>query len=481
MDNFNDNQNQWAENIDAIENTEKSENTDTEVAKPTIPQAPQNIVTQPVDAAESTPVNETTPYREYVMKTQPQPAEYSVNTTTPKAQSNKMSAGLKAFMIIALTFIGALLVAFIAYISISTPLNNQNISKEYFYSTPEVTVPTEVPTENQSQGSYDPESQTDKDFKGLKLEQKPNKDKDKYGANYTFKALDNAVVGIICYEKDSGYSGDYRVQGTGIILTKDGYIVTNSHIINNSRNSYDIKIVTKDKEEYVAEVVGFDSRTDLAVLKIKADNLPVAAFGDSDQIEITEDVIAIGNPRDMNFQNSVTKGIVSAVDREVSSSNSSKFIQTDAAINPGNSGGPLCNMYGQVIGINTSKISLEDYEGMGFAIPSKTVKRVVDDIIRYSYVQNRVRIGITGTAVYSSEYDIKGIEIGEIDKKGPMANTKAQVGDVIIAVDGTEISSFTEVYNILETHKAGDEIKIKLFRLKDKSKFNVTVTLQADK
>ena len=253
MDNFNDNQNQWAENIDAIENTEKSENTDTEIAKPTIPQAPQNIVTQPVDAVESTPVNETTPYREYVMKTQPEIPTYSVNTTTPKAQSNKMSAGLKAFMIITLSFIGALLVAFIAYISVTTPLNNKNISKEYFYTTPEVTVPTEVPNENQSQGSFDPESQTDKDFKGLKLEQKPNKDKDKYGANYTFKALDNAVVvkssslGLMQHDAFT-----WLFAGGKFVTQQD--ITIRSHKIDSTVKNF-LKLLERNERETLVEVL----------------------------------------------------------------------------------------------------------------------------------------------------------------------------------------------------------------------------------
>ncbi|MGN1131192.1 MAG: S1C family serine protease, partial [Ruminococcus sp.] len=206
-----------------------------------------------------------------------------------------------------------------------------------------------------------------------------------------------------------------------------------------------------------------------------------ATFGDSDQIEITEDVIAIGNPRGLDYQNSVTKGIVSAVDRVASSNNSSKFIQIDAAINPGNSGGPLCNMYGQVIGITTSKIALDDYEGMGFAIPSKTVKKIVDDIIRYSYVQNRVKIGITGTAVISQEYDIKGIEIVSIEKDSPLNDTKAKEGDIIIGLGGTEVTTFTEVYNVLEEYRSGDKIQVKLFRPSDESEFTVKITLEADK
>lgn len=138
-------------------------------------------------------------------------------------------------------------------------------------------------------------------------------------------------------------------------------------------------------------------------------------------------------------------------------------------------------MYGQVIGITTSKIALDDYEGMGFAIPSKTVKKIVDDIIRYSYVQNRVKIGITGTAVISQEYDIKGIEIASIEKDSPLNNTKAEVGDVIIGLGGTKVTNFTEVYTVLEEYRSGDEIEVKLFRPSDESEFTVKIKLKADK
>lgn len=489
MDNYNDTQNQPLNNNEPVENTDNTENEkviniETEAVKPPVPQTPQNIVTEinePTAISESTENNCMSQYQEYIAKTQSEVPTYSVNTTTRKTQSNKMSPGLKAFLIIVLTFIGALLIAFIAYIWSSTPLNKAEGYGQYYYSTPNVTIPTEAPTENNDTGAYDPNSPVDADFKGIKLESKPKNNKDNYGASYSFKHLDNTVVGVVCYPKDSGFSGDYQTQGTGIVVSKDGYIVTNSHIINNSRNLYDIKVVTKDKKEYEAQVVGFDSRTDLAVLKIKANSLSVATFGDSDQIEITEDVIAIGNPRGLDYQNSVTKGIVSAVDRVASSNNSSKFIQIDAAINPGNSGGPLCNMYGQVIGITTSKITLDDYEGMGFAIPSKTVKKIVDDIIRYSYVQNRVKIGITGTAVISKEYDIKGIEIVSIEKDSPLTGTKAQVGDIIIGLGGTKVTTFTEVYNVLEEYRSGDEIEVKLFRHSDESEFTVKITLKADK
>ena len=226
--------------------------------------------------------------------------------------------------------------------------------------------------------------------------------------------------------------------------------------------------------------MGYDGRSDLAVLKIDAKGLTPVSFGDSSEIEITEDVIVVGNPLSMNYQNSVTKGIISAVDRQVSILNNVKCIQTDAAINPGNSGGPLCNMYGQVIGITNSKIALDDYEGMGFAIPSKLVKSITDDIIRHGCVQGRVRIGVMGEVNYIGDTGDTGIEIKEITKGGPMDNTEAAEGDFITEFDGEKVSDFSDIYDMLEKHKAGDKVKVTVYRPSDDKEYEFDVTLQAD-
>ena len=184
---------------------------------------------------------------------------------------------------------------------------------------------------------------------------------------------------MVCYE--DSFSKEPASQGTGIVLSEDGYIATNSHVIGDSRSLYYVEVVTNEGTTYEAKVIGYDSRTDLAVLKINAKGLTPAQFCDSEYVEVGQDVIAVGNPGGIEFQNSLTRGVVSALNRELSLSSQVTYIQTDAAINPGNSGGPLCNMYGQVIGINTAKISSSSYEGMGFAIPSRTVKEIVDDLI----------------------------------------------------------------------------------------------------
>ncbi len=409
---------------------------------------------------------------------------------TPKAASSQpMSGAAKAFVAIIIAFLAAGLIAFIAYICVN-PSDNSSFDSlsptemitEYPFNTePSFTQPETVPKSDKEYKKSDAQKETNPNFGGIKLNKKPNKNAES-GTQYSFDKVQKSVVGIICYTDDQeGTAASYTSMGSGIVVTSDGYIVTNAHIINNSRTAYLIKIITADKEYYDAGVVGYDSRYDLAVLKANAKNLPAANFGDSSELKIAEDVIAIGNPRSITYQNSVTKGIVSALNRQASITNNARFIQTDTPINPGNSGGPLCNMYGQVVGITTSKIALEDYEGMGFAIPSNTVKTVADSIIKYSYVKNRVKIGIVGEITNKEIDGANGIKIIEIGNDGPMADTGAKKGDIITKVDGKSISTFAEVYDVLEKHKTGEKVKVTLYRPSTEKTYDVTITLQEDK
>ena len=185
----------------------------------------------------------------------------------------------------------------------------------------------------------------------------------------------------------------------------------------------------------------------------------------------------------------MTKGIVSALERDASKKSIVKYIQTDAAINPGNSGGPAVNMYGQVVGIATSKIVDESYEGMGFCIPSATVKTIVDDLMKNGYVANRVKIGISGMALTSVEASSIGVDGGilvqTIDPEGPCGKSDLAEGDIIYEADGKKIKSFSDIYNVLESHKEGDKIKIKFYHQENGSsnfeKKEIEIELQADK
>jgi len=403
-----------------------------------------------------------------------------------------MSAGLKALLIIVITLLFVSLFGFIAYVSMNSNSSGFVPSEETSTTQETDSAPfafdfddDEEETTAPDTGNYkesDDKGETDKNFKGLKLNKKPSKAKtDEQGSAYSFSKIENSVVGLICYvDGQKGTTESYSKMGTGIIVTEDGYIVTNAHLVEYSRTAYKFKVITNDKKEYKAGVVGYDSRSDLAVLKIDAKGLSPAVFGNSADVKVTEDVIVVGNPLSMDYQNSVTKGIVSALDRQVSITNNVKCIQTDAAINPGNSGGPLCNMYGQVIGITNSKIALDDFEGMGFAIPSKLTKTVVDDIIRYSYVKGRVRIGILGEVNYIDDTDETGIQIREISKNGPMDDTDAEVGDFITKCDGKKVSNFADMYDLLEKHKAGDKVELTVYRPSEEKEYTFTVTLEAD-
>ena len=211
-----------------------------------------------------------------------------------------------------------------------------------------------------------------------------------------------SVVGIQTYRTD--YPMQVYGTGSGIIMTSDGYIVTNAHVVSGATGG--ILVILDNDEEYEATVVGIDEKTDVAVVKIDAENLTAAEFGNSDELVVGERIVAIGNPTGMNLAGSVTQGIVSGLKRLISVTNEEtnetiemEAIQVDAAINPGNSGGALINKYGQVVGINSSKLASTQIEGIGFAIPISTAKPIVDDLVAYGYVRGRVLLGITYYAV----------------------------------------------------------------------------------
>lgn len=315
-------------------------------------------------------------------------------------------------------------------------------------------------------------------------------DENAMSAQEVYAKVAPSIVGIVTYNPSKGLISSGAGQGSGIIMTEDGYIITNAHVIGNS-NKYNVTVVI-DNKEYQAKVVGFDVRTDLAVVKIDANGLSPATFGNSDQLAVGEWVLAIGNPGGLEFSNSLTRGLVSALNRSLKSENSSvnsssKFIQTDAAINPGNSGGALVNMYGQVIGINTAKV--KDFEGMGFAIPINTAKSVVDDIINKGYVSGRVKLGISVRPVSAYEAHIndvpQGILILEINEGSNLISQGVKVGDIITKMDGVSTTNTSDLYGELNKHKAGDTVNLTLYRQSalsgQSTTLDVKVTLQEDK
>ncbi|MGN0452661.1 MAG: trypsin-like peptidase domain-containing protein [Ruminococcus sp.] len=424
---------------------------------------------------------------------QPHPGAPQYYYPSQAPAPKKRSKGATAFMICLWVLLGLFSIGFFVlcgYVGAKGIDKTGTTAPTLYSQETQPTKPEENPGETQSYSEdesvipneIEPGESVYSSEKALELNSLPSdkSNSEKYNTKYAYNKVAESTVTVICYrDLETGK----KSQGTGIIITEDGYIVTNSHVILDSRD-YVTRVVTVEGTTYEAIVVGFDSRTDLAVLKINGKNLTPAEFCDSSLVEIGDDVIAVGNPGGINFQNSLTKGIVSAVNRELSTSPQVTYIQTDAAINPGNSGGPLSNIYGQVIGINTAKISSEAYEGMGFAIPSTTVKEIVDDLISQGYVSNRVRIGISGQAVSSTMSDYynvpKGILVGEIAENGPCDGTELKVNDIIYAIDGDEVESFKDVYAILGEHQAGDKVTLSVYRMETQNNLEIEITLMAD-
>ena len=275
--------------------------------------------------------------------------------------------------------------------------------------------------------------------------------------------------------------------GSGIIISEDGYILTNNHIVSSSSSEsyYEVSEATKvtvtlfnDETKYDATIVGTDEQTDLAVIKIDKTGLSKAEFADSDSIKVGEFAMAVGSP--LGMQSSVTCGIISAVNREVTDSEGKTFtlIQTDAAINAGNSGGALVNSEGKVIGINTLKLSGTGIEGMGFAIPINSTTDITSQLIQYSKVK-RPYIGISGMDltedVAKANNLVVGIYVKSIDDFSAAEKAGMKIGDVIIEADGKSITTMDELNEIKNSHQIGDEMKIKVNR--DGEERELTLTL----
>lgn len=283
-----------------------------------------------------------------------------------------------------------------------------------------------------------------------------------------------------------------KATGTGFIITDDGYIVTNAHVIYDeseydAREAIDVSVLLSDETEHTANVIAYDLETDIAVLKINQKGLKPAALGDSDELRVGELVLAVGNPLGFDFFGSVTSGIVSALNRQISiNEKSMTLIQTDAAINSGNSGGPLLNSCGQVIGINSAKMSASygsaSIEGLGFAIPMKEAKTIIDDLINYNYVKGRPLIGISTVDINESysRYLNKpmGLYVCSVEENSAADQAGIMAGDVIIGIEGEPIKTVDELNKIKNQHKAGETIKITLSR--NGTDIDVNVKLQEE-
>lgn len=256
-------------------------------------------------------------------------------------------------------------------------------------------------------------------------------------------------------------------EGSGIIMSEDGYIITNAHVVEGATS---LKVMTSDGETYEAQLIGSDTVTDLAVVKIDATGLTAAEFGSSKDLRVADKVMAIGNPGGHELSSSVTIGYVSALNRAIANNTTGytmEYIQTDAAINPGNSGGALINEYGQVVGINSAKISATGYEGLGFAIPIDTAQPIISDLIQYGYVKDRAVLGISGQFIDSMTGRFYGLPQGEYVAQLNSSEAQAsglQVGDVITAIDGQQLDSESTLRSAILSKKPGDTVTLQVYR-----------------
>lgn len=303
-------------------------------------------------------------------------------------------------------------------------------------------------------------------------------------------------VGVIVYAQNQKVG-----EGSGIIVGADKkkentYIITAAHVI--SDQGVSVQVQTHDGKEYDAIIVGYDTKTDIGVLRINKTGLKAATFGNSDKLNVGQKVYAIGNPGGTVFFGSFTNGIISAIDRPVATSTSAydlPCIQHNAAINPGNSGGALLNEYGQVIGLNSSKITDTEYEGMGFSVPSNTMIEIYESIIKYGYVTNRPVLGISYYTV-ANDYNYSAIAwrnnlpygsivIAAMNDDSDIIKQGVKVGDIITGVNGTPLDSTDVLLEVIENSKVGDKITLSVCRLNNSgavsSKFDVEVELVEDK
>lgn len=307
-------------------------------------------------------------------------------------------------------------------------------------------------------------------------------------------------VGVLVYSSGGYFTPETEAgEGTGVVasVSKDGkstYIITCAHVISDSGIS--VKILLEDGTTYDAAIVGFDLQTDIGVLKVNTTGLTCAQFGDSSQLKVGAPVYAVGNPGGSEFFGSFTGGIVSSIGRSINNEigYTMECIQHDAAINPGNSGGALLNSSGQVVGINSAKIASAEYEGMGFAIPISTALEIANQLIEYGYVPNRPKLGITYSLAtshdaYAMVVRLKGLPAGSlvirsISSDSALNDSGILVGDMITAVNGTELDTADILLDIVDNSKVGDSLTLTICRVNSDysiEEFDVTVELIEDK
>ena len=274
-----------------------------------------------------------------------------------------------------------------------------------------------------------------------------------------------SVVSVHIYEQDSLAPSS---MGSGVVLTQDGYIITNAHVVEGASG---INVLFADGTEMDARIIGVDEKTDLAVIKVAGEGLVPAEFGDSGALAVGERAVAIGNAAGQ-FDWTVTQGVISGLDREVTVTVGGRdvtmsLIQTDAAINPGNSGGALVNRFGQVVGINSARMNSAFFEGICFAIPTRTAQPVVENLIAYGYVRDRGVLGVTVIALTGvngppNGLPAQGLYISEIAANSDLVRSDVTVGDIILEADGQAMETAADLSAVVQSHKLGETVHLKV-------------------
>ncbi len=388
---------------------------------------------------------------------------------TGRTKPPKSRRGITALLLIAVIFLGGITSALgIMNIKLFRQLKEQSgdAGMSFHEATNTPTTPTEA-TNPKDHTESDVEVELNKTPESV--ENVPQTGGLSYQEIYD-KAIDS-VVSITC---DNG-------TGTGVVLTRDGYLVTNCHVVQGAQT---IQVLFTDGRTMGASVVGADTVSDLAVLYVQAKDLTPAEFGDSSALRVGDAVAAIGDPLGSQFRGTMTDGIVSAINRDVTTNGRTMtLIQTNAALNSGNSGGPLLNCYGQVVGINTLKIGAftdsAGVEGLGFAIPSTTVKEVVEQLISQGYVSGRPSLGISGSTVSRLEqawYQLPaGVLIQQVTPGSNAEKAGLAKGDVLIGIDDVRIADAQSLETALYAYDAGDTVKVVIYR--NHRQYSVTMTL----
>lgn len=436
---------------------------------------PQNDYSRYNDSAKAPEEPAYSPYSSQPYSQYSQQSAYSAPPSPDEPEKKKSGKGFKAFVVALIAIILCVAIILAVYPKISRNGTNNESGK--------VADSTQI-TLNESPKSSSKESLT---------AQKIAEQSKKFN------------VGILLYGSTQQFfnssTNSLAGEGSGIIMGEDStgkytYILTCAHVISSAKSSnYDITVQDYKSNTYEATIVGYDAKTDIGVVKIKATGLTKAEFGDSSKLAIGQTVYAIGNPGGTEFFGSFTTGMVSSIDRPINSESGyeMKCIQHTTPINSGNSGGALMNEYGQVIGINSSKIVSTGYEGMAFSVPITDAKPIIDDIIANGYVTNRPKLGIKYAAAsqyqqYALVLKIKDLPAGslviaKITEDSSLKNTDAQIGDMITAVNGDKLTTADVLLEKIENGKVGDRLELTLCRINSDysiKEFKVYATLVED-